>query len=228
MTTQQMNMSIMLNTGEVVDLEGTATDDAWTELQVSTDYAVAAVSIGQFANGKSIAQILQPASGATGICSAYLNRRGEILSLLPCAVQGVLSEPVAPFKQVTFQAGDTIQVMTCVAATRIFSYNVITNTGVHAIFQGTPSGSGNTDLTHVLSGQGLGASLTGQRIVSHFAISTDTVELDSGGGVYVLNDRGLPVGGTASVVPQTLQPALNSMGQSTVNLNFVARVSTNA
>jgi len=228
MTTQAMNMSIMLNTGEVVDLEGTATDDAFTELQVSTDYAVAAVSIGQFANGKSIAQILQPASGATGICAAYINRRGEILSLLPIAVQGVQSQPVAPLAGVTFQAGDTIQVMTCVAATRIFSYNVITNTGVHAIFQGTPSGSGNTDLTHVLSGQGLGASLTGQRIVSHFASSTDTTELDSGGGVYILNDRGLPVGGCASVVPQTLQPTLNSMGQAQVNLNFVARVSTNA
>jgi len=228
MTTQQMNMSIMLNTGEVVDLEGTATDDAFTELQVSTDYAVAAVSIGQFANGKSIAQILQPVSAATGICTAYINRRGEILSLLPCAVQGVTSEPVAPYSQVTFQAGDTIQVMTCVVATRIFTYNVITNTGVHAIFQGTPSGSGNTDLTHVLSGQGLGASLTGQSIMSHYATSTDTVELDSGGGVYLLNDRGLPEGGCMATVPQTLQPALNGMGGTMINLNYVARVSTNA
>ena len=228
MTTQTANMSLMLNTGEVVDLEATLTDDSFTELKVSTDYAVAAVSVGQFANGKTITQILQPATCATGVCAAYINRRGEILSILPVAVAGVANKPCAPYVPVTFQAGDTIQVMSAVPATRIFSYNVITNTGVHAIFQGTPSGAGNTDLTHVLSGQGLGASLTSQQIVSHFATSTDTTELDSGGGVYILNYRGLPVGGCMATVPQNLQPDLNMMGGAMINLNFVARVSTNA
>jgi hypothetical protein len=113
------------------------------------------------------------------------------------------------------------------AADREFSYSVITNRGVHAIFAGTPSGSGNTDLTHILSGQSIGQSLTGQSIVSHFATSVDGSKLSTG-GVLCLNDRGLPVGGCSAVKPQTLQPKANSMGGYAVNLNFVARVTTSS
>ena len=69
----------MLNTGEIVDLSSTVTDNAEGELKVSTLYSVAAVSIGQYAEGKSIAQINSPVTAATGqMTYAYVNRRGEI------------------------------------------------------------------------------------------------------------------------------------------------------
>ena len=92
-----------------------------------------------------------------------------VFSLLPSMVfkDQPCSMPVA----VQLQAGDTLQVMANTAADREFSYSVITNRGVHAIFAGTPSSGGDTDLTHILSGQSIGQSLTGQSIVSHWATS---------------------------------------------------------
>ena len=108
-----------------------------------------------------------------------------------------------------------------------FAYSVITNSGVHAIFSGTPSGAGNTDLVHILSGQSIGQSLTGQSVVRHFASSVDGSKLSTG-GVLCLNDRGLPVGGCSATNPINLQPKLNGLGGYSVNLNFVARVTTSS
>jgi len=228
MASVAVQASLMLNTGEVVDLETTMSEGTESELQVSTDYAVAAVSIGQFADGKVITQILQPPTAPNGISYAYVDRRGEILCVLPVAKAGVQNEAVMPLRSFALQAGDTIRVMASTAASRLFSYNVVTNAGVHAIFTGTPSGAGNVSLTHIKSGQGLGASLTGQAITCHYATSVDGSKLDSGGGVYILNDKGLPVGGVAATNPANLQSEKSTMGGAGIFLNFVARVSTNA
>ena len=228
MANVSVQASFMLNTGEVVDMKTTMAEGTSTELKTSTDYSVSAVSIGTYGEGKVLTSILQPPQAPNGIGFAYVARRGSILCVLPVAVAGVESKPCPmPFNFV-LQAGDTIEVMASTAASRLFSYSVITNTGVHAIFSGTPSGAANTDLTHILSGQSLGSSLTNQAIVAHWATSVDGAKLDSGGGVYILNDRGLPIGGTVATVPQTLQPKANAMGGAMIGLNFQARVTTNA
>jgi hypothetical protein len=44
--------------------------------------------------------------------------------------------------------------------------------------------------------------------------------------MYILNDRGLPIGGTAATNPINLQPKGNSMGTAGIGLNFVANVTT--
>lgn len=228
MASVSVQASFLLNTGEVVDMKTTMSEGTQTELQTSTTYSVSAVSIGTYGEGKVITQILQPPQAPNGIGFAFVARRGSILCVLPVAVAGVESKPCPmPFNFV-LQAGDTIEVMASTAASRLFSYSVITNTGVHAIFSGTPSGAGNTDLTHILSGQSLGSSLTNQTVVTHWATSVDGAKLDSGGGVYILNDRGLPIGGTVATVPQNLQPKANMMGPARIGLNFQARVTTNA
>ena len=85
--------SFLLNTGEVVDMNTTMAEGTASELQTSTTYAVSAVSIGTYAEGKMITQILQPPSAPNGIAYAYVNRRGEILCVLPVAVEGVQSAP---------------------------------------------------------------------------------------------------------------------------------------
>lgn len=228
MASVAVQASFMLNTGEIVDMKTTLTEGTEGELLTSTDYAVSATSIGQFADGKMITQIIQPPSAPNGISYAYVDRRGEILCVLPVALAGIQNEPEMPLKSFSLQAGDTIRVMASTAASRLFSYNVVTNAGVHAIFTGTPSGAANTSLTHIKSGQGLGASLTGQAIICHFATSIDGSKLDSAGGVYILNDKGLPVGGVAATNPIKLQPEKSNMGGAGIFLNFVARVTTNA
>ena len=221
--------TFQLNTGEIVDMKTTMTEGTETELKTSTKYAVSAVSIGQFADGKMITQIIQSPSAPNGISYAYVDRRGEILCILPVSIAGVQNEPVPMLRSFALQAGDTIRVMANTAADREFALSCVTNTGVHAIFVATPPASAtDTELLHLKSGQGLGASLTGQAISCHFATSVSGSKLDSAGGVLYLNDKGLPVGGCVATVPQNQQVEKSYMGLAPIFLNFVARVTTNA
>jgi hypothetical protein len=228
MASVAVQASFMLSTGEVVDCKTTLTEGTEGELLTSTDYSVSAVSLGTYAEGKMITSIIQPVSAVNSCSYAYLDRRGEILMILPVQSASIQNKPQAPARMITLQAGDTIRVMCSVGTNRLFALSCITNTGVHAIFSGTPTGAGNTSLTHIKSGQGLGASLTNQSIVQHFATSIDGSKLDSGNGVYYLNDRGLPVGGCSATNTLNLQPSFNTVGGARIGLNFVARVTTNA
>lgn len=228
MANVSVQASFLLNTGEVVDMDTTMTEGTSAELKTSTKYSVSAVSIGTYGEGKVITQIIQPPQAPNGIAWAYVNRRGAIICALPVAVAGVESQPCVMPASFVLQAGDTIQVMANTAADREFALSVITTQGTHAIFSATPAGAADTSLTHILSGQDLGASLTNQRIAAHWATSVDASKLSSGGGVYYLNDRGLPMGGTVAVKPQNLQVKPNSVGGVVVGLNWQARVTTSS
>jgi hypothetical protein len=217
----------MLNTGELISMSSTLTEGTEGELQTNTDYSTAATSLGQFANGKVLTHIVQPPTAPNGIAYAYIERRGAIVCALPVGIDGLQNKPLPMPQAVQLQAGDTLQVLCNTAANRTFAYSVITGQGVHAIFSGTPSGAGNTDLTHILSGQSIGQSLTGQSVVRHFATSVDGSKLSTG-GVLCLNDRGLPVGGCSATNPNALQAEYNVLGGYMVNLNFVARVTTSS
>lgn len=227
MANVSVKAQLLLNTGEVVSCLTTMAEGTETELLTGTTYATAATSIGQFANGKVITQLIQAPTAPNGISYAYLERRGAIISVIPVSIDGKQAAPCPMPAQIVLQAGDVIRVMASTAASRLFSYNVITSNGVHAIFSGTPTGAGNTDLTHILSGQQIGQALTGMRVAAHLATSVDGAKLSTG-GILCLNDRGLPVGGCTATVPQNLQPKLNMMGGYNVNLNFVARVTTSS
>tara|TARA_Y100000401_G_scaffold39285_1_gene29812 strand:+ start:313 stop:1008 length:696 start_codon:yes stop_codon:yes gene_type:complete len=222
---------IQLNDGSVVSMSGTVAEGTETELQTSTTYSVSATSLGQFADGKTITSFIQPVSAPNGIAYAYINRRGEIAAIVPIAHEGEVQTqplPLCGMANFRLQAGDTLQVMANTASDREFAYMVRTNQGVSAIFSATPSGAGNSDLTHILSGQGAGTSLVGQTIVQHAASSVDGSKLSTG-GVLVLNDKGLPVNGCTATDPQA-QPVLwaapSTMTQ--IGLNFVARVTTSS
>lgn len=228
MASVSVQASFQLANGEVIDMKTTMNEGTETELLTSTAYAVSAVSLGTFAEGKRLATILQAPSGPNSTSYAYIDRRGEILCVLPVAVAGVQWQPCPMPFGFTLQAGDTLRVMASTAASRLFSWSCITRSNVHSIFTGTPTGSGSTDLVHLKSGQGLGASLTNQLISSQWATSVDGSKIDSAGGLYVLNDRGLPQGACCATNPTNLQLKANSMGLSSIGLNFVARVTTNA
>jgi len=232
MSTSIVTASFQLNTGETVDLYTSMTEatnaTTTTELKTSTKYAVSATSIGTYANGKVITAITQPVTGTNNIVFAYLERRGAIMMILPVARRGVQSSSCMPLAGVTLQAGDTIQVCSAALATRSVGYNVVTSNGTHAIFSGTDA-SGDVELTHCLSGQGIGASLTGQTIAVQFGTQcAASSALNTSAGVYVLNDRGLPVGASPLSVIQNIQQVNNSTGLARIGLNFVARVTSSA
>jgi hypothetical protein len=68
----------------------------------------------------------------------------------------------------------------------------------------------------------LGSSLTGRRIVSHFATGSEGARYASG-SVLLVNDRGLPMGGTIVVNTQQQQMQPNSVGGATIMLNWQAQ-----
>jgi len=226
MASVTVHSTLMLNTGELVDLSATMSEGTESELTVGTTYAVSAVSLGQFADGKTITQIIMPPTAPNGIAYAYIDRRGEIATCLPVGIDGQRFSPSGALG-FRLQAGDTVRVMASTASNRLFAYSVVTNRNVHAIFTGTPSGAGNTDLTHIKSGQGVGTSLVGQAIVSHYATSVDGSKL-SQGGILLLNDKGLPMGGCMATNPQAQQVQPNSVGGALIGLNWIGRVTTNA
>ena len=228
MANVNVQCQFMLNTGELISFNGTLTDSGgYQELQTNTTYSTSATSLGQFANGKMLTQIVQAPSCSTGVAGAYIERRGAILCALPVLSQGVQSSPCMMPMNVILQAGDVLRVKPISASSRVATLSVITGQGTHAIFEVTPSGAANNDVVHILSGQSVGQSLTGQTIVNHWLTSVDGSKLSTGGVLY-LNDRGLPIGGTSATNPQVLQTKANSMGGASINLNFVGRITTSS
>ena len=231
MTTSTVTASFRLSDGTVADMSSSITDNATGEqLLTSTVYSVSAVTIGTFAEGKSISQIIQPPTALTGtVFYSYVSRRGNIQMILPTAEAGEQWVPQAPLGRLVFQAGDTIVCFTQpdANAPRTCAYSCVTNTGTHAIFSGSAA-SGNVALTHILSGASIGGALTNQAVSKHFFISDEGALLTSGGGVYILDDRGLPLGGCAAVDPSNQQPQMNSMGLVNIQLNYSLRITCSA
>ena len=230
MSTQIVTSCVKLSDGSIVNLQVTATDGTVAELltsgTVGAGGGIAATSIGTYANGKTIMSFIQPVSASGQVQYAYLARRGEILRCLPIASSEQTNGPmnIAP---VVLQAGDTIQVLTGAATADIrqANYNVICTDGTNAIFtvQPTTGTSGSFSLLHILSGQNLGASLTSRTIASHYATGTEGSRY-AGGSVLILDDRGLPMGGTICQSVQENPMRANSTGGATIQLNWQAQV----
>jgi len=227
---------IQLNTGEIVNMMTSITAGTRAELKTSGTVGagggLAATSIGTYAEGKSIVSFVTPVSsvGASDFVSyAFLNRRGAILRCLPVSHDSTQNKAVPMYGgPVALQAGDTIEVLTLnsTAEKRNVAYNVICNDGTHAIFDlQTATGASAQSLTHVLSGQGLGQSLTNRSIVAHYSTSLEPNRY-AGQSVLVVNDRGLPQGAVVSVDVANLQPQMMMSGLSNIGLNFQAQVVT--
>jgi hypothetical protein len=230
MTTQVVTAAVMLNTGELVSLQGTITDGTESELQTSGTVGagggITATSIGTYANGKAITHFIQPVAASGQIQYAYLARRGEILRCIEIGGSEQMNTPVS-IAPIQLQAGDSIRVLTgaATADVRQVNYNIVCNDGTNAIFTAQPSTatSGSVSLTHILSGQGLGESITGRTIVSHYATGTEGARYASG-SVLLVNDRGLPMGGCNVTNTSNQQMRSNSIGGAQVMLNWQAQV----
>lgn len=230
MSTQVVTAAVMLSTGELVSLQATATDGTESELQTSGTVGagggISATSIGTYANGKTMTHFIQPVSASGQVQYAYLSRRGEILRCIEIGGSEQMNEPVSIIP-IELQAGDSLRILTGAATADIrqVNYNVVCTDGTNAIFTGQPGtgSSGATSLTHILSGQGLGESLTGRTVASHYATGTEGARYASG-SVLLVNDRGLPMGGTivTNVSNQPMRP--NSIGGAQIQLNWQAQV----
>ena len=229
MTTQTVSCTIALNDGSIVNMSVAATDGVSIELKTSGTVGagggIAATSIGTYANGKTITHFITPVT-ATYVQWAYLSRRGEILRILPTGADEQFNESVA-IAPLRLEAGDTIQVLTgaAVAELRQVNYACITASGTNAIFsaQPTTASSGSVSLTHILTGQSIGSTITGQQIVSHFSTGQEGGRY-AGGSMLLVNDRGLPEGSTVVCNPKTQPMRYQQTGLAKVALNWEAQI----
>ena len=133
----------------------------------------------------------------------------------------------ASIAPIVLQAGDTIQVLTGAATADIrqVNYCVSCTDGTQAIFSVQPSTatSGSFSLTHILSGQNLGSSLTGRTVQSHFATGTEGARY-AGSSVMLVNDRGLPMGGVQVTNTANQQMSQSIDGRSQISLNWQAQI----
>jgi hypothetical protein len=231
MTTQVVKAQFRLNTGEIMTMQSTLTDDTVGELKTSgvvgAGGGLAATSAGTYANGKSITSVIQPVSSEGFITYAYINRRGSIAAILPIGDAEVVCQPLAMNFQL--QAGDTVSVLTqaTTAKKRACTLNVITSGGTQAIFSVTPTGAATNSMTHILTGQSLGESLNGQTVAAHSSTSIES-SLYAGGSVLYVNDRGLPAGSCITTNVNDVPLKMNMGGLSTIQLNWQAQVITSA
>ena len=236
MTNTTVMATVMLNTGEIVNLETQLTDGTEGEVKTSGTVGagggIAATSIGTYADGKAIVSFITPVmpktTSAGEVQYAYLARRGEILRCLPVGYPEQVNEPFAMYQgPIALQAGDTIRVLTgkTAAELRQINYNVICNDGTNAIFSAQPGtgSSGSVSLTHILSGQSLGSSLTGRQVVTHYASGLEGGRY-AGNSLLLVNDRGLPAGATVVNNVQNNPMKANMMGGAVVQLNWEAQV----
>ena len=236
MTTTIVVGTVMLNTGEIVNLQSSMTDGTEGEVKTSGTVGagggIAATSIGTYADGKAIVSFITPmmptATNVGEVQYAYLARRGEILRCLPVGYPEQTNEPFALYQgPIQLQAGDTIRVLTGKAAAELrqINYNVIANDGTNAIFSAQPGTgtSGSVSLTHILSGQSLGSSLTGRQIMTHYAVGLEGLRY-AGGSLLLVNDRGLPAGATVVNNVQNNPMKPNSIGGAVVQLNWEAQI----
>jgi len=230
LTSSSVSASFMLSDGTIADMSTSITDEAVSQqLLTSTLYSVAAVSIGQYAEGKSIVQIIQPPTALSGVCLyAYISRRGNIQAVLPVAEAGQQWTPSPMMNPMgNFEAGDTIVVFTSpnANAQRNFAYTVITGNNVGAIFMGQAA-SGNATATHILSGANIGAAITGLKVARHFCVSDEGSLITS--GLYILNAKGLPVGACTPTDPSNQQVQFTALGGAPIALNYTLRLTCSA
>ncbi len=164
------------------------------EVQTNTAFSVVAASVGTYAAGKTVVAST-PMVGTNSCSWAYLLRRGQIIQIYPVGGAGSTRAGIYPLlNSVTLLAGDQLICMPVSASDRECTLAAATNQGNMHLFTVTPSGAGTNTLTSIITSNGIGDTFQGQTIVQAWASSVDGIKLTTGGGLAVLNDKGVPVG----------------------------------
>lgn len=212
--------------GRKIPLSSEIAESTEATLQTATAFTVTAQDIGDYMPGARIVSGLITA--LNGISYAYILRQGLILATIPVCVNGVASSTPALCKPVTLQPGDVLRVLTLTASERDAALIVYTNRGVDRIFVGTPASGTTTNLLDLQTGNQIGNTLQGQRIMRAVFTSIDGAKIESpGGGAQVFDNLGNLAGAVTCSDPASVQP-LMSQQMIPVMLNFTASVLTNA
>jgi len=205
-----------------------------TNLTTSTqsNFTVSASAVGTAFAGKTVvasSPIMGDGDGNTTASYAYILRAGQIISILPVGLAGIVTQAKLQIpKPVQLIAGDQVRVMMNASTDRECALAVYTNKGRCHIFAVTPTGGATNQLVSILTGNGIGETLQGENLVSAYCTSIDRVKLaPSGMGVYVVDDKNNIVGSLLANATTTQQPMFNPCNIP-INLNYQAQAITSA
>ena len=225
MATNTVTGNLVCSDGTNIPLKLDCVEGTETSLTTDTAYTVAAQNVGDFAPGKTVTSGLVSCDNGVGYC--YILSQGLVAAIVPWSVKGAVTDGSPAFCQpYTLKAGDIVKVMNNTAADREGAMAVYTARGVSRIFHVTPTGGATNELVDLQTGNSIGDTLQGDRIVKWFGTSVDAAKIETQ-GFFVVDALGNVIGSCAAGSPIVQQPSF-SPAATDIALNYKAQYLTNA
>ena len=172
MASNTVTGNLVCSDGTNIPLKLDTTEGTDTSLTTDTAYTVAAQNVGDFAPGKTVVSGLVSCDNGVGYC--YILSQGLVAAIVPWSVKGAVTDGSPALCQpYTLKAGDIVKVMNNTAADREAAMAVYTARGVSRIFHVTPTGGATNELVDLQTGNSIGDTLQGDRIVKWLGTSVD-------------------------------------------------------
>ena len=225
MATNTVTGNLVCSDGTNIPLKLDCVEGTETSLTTDTAYTVAAQTVGDFAPGKTVTSGLVSCDNGVGYC--YILSQGLVAAIVPWSVKGAVTDGSPAFCQpYTLKAGDIVKVMNNTAADREAAMAVYTARGVSRIFHVTPTGGATNELVDLQTGNSIGDTLQGDRIVKWLGTSVDAAKIETQ-GFFVVDALGNVIGSCSSGSPIVQQPSFSPASVS-IALNYKAQFLTNA
>ena len=217
--------NLICSDGTNIPLKKELVEGTQTNLTTDTAYTVTAAEVGDFAPGKTVVGGLVSCDNGVGFC--YILSQGLVAAIIPWSVKGAVTDGQPALCQpYTLKAGDIVRCMNNTAADREAAVAVYTARGVSRIFTVTASSGTTNELVDLQTGNSIGDTLQGDRIVKWYGTSVDGNKIETQ-GFYVVDALGNVVGSCSATNPIVQQPAF-SFASVPIQLNFKFQYLTNA
>jgi len=217
---------LITNTGQQIPLlDASATNGTESNLSTDSSITVNVQAVGDYMQGAVITHGLVT-SLTNSIAFCYILRQGLVAAIIPIGKQGFQNEMQALAKPFQLIAGDVVRVMPISATSRLSTMAVYTNSGVCRLFVGTDSGAATTALVDSQTGNAIGNTLQGTRVVMAWFNSVNSGKLLSN-GAQVLDAAGRLVGAVNQTNVQVAQLSW-SRCNFPIALNSTAQMVTDA
>ena len=217
--------NLVCSDGTNIPLKLEVAEGTETSLTTNTVYTVTAANVGDFAPGKTIVGGLVSATNGIGYC--FVLSQGLVAAIIPWSVCGaVVDGQPALCQPYTLRAGDIVRCMNNTAADREAAAAVYTARGVSRIFKVTPSGGATNELVDLQTGNSIGDTLQGDRVVKWYGTSVDGLLIETQ-GFYAVDALGNVIGSCSATDPITQQPAF-SFASVPIQLNYKFQFLTSA
>jgi len=225
MATNTVTGNLVCADGTNIPLKLDLVEGTETNLTTDTAYTVTAANVGDFAPGKTVVGGL--VSCDNGVGYAFILSQGLVAAIIPWSIKGAVSDGQPALCQpYTLKAGDIVRCMSQTAADRGASAAVYTARGVSRIFHVTPSGGATNELVDLQTGNSIGDTLQGDRIVKWFGTSVDGLKIETE-GFYAVDALGNVIGSCSATNPITQQPGF-AFASVPIQLNYKFQFLTNA